>query len=385
MLTPGGNIYTEGVFTSEFYSRYLDVFDTVYVIGRIQDVSRVPEGKKRADGEGIRFLALPPGRGVGDYLRNSRACRKLVDHYFSDYGDCAILRVPGVVANQSYPACAKSGKPYALEVVVDPWEYFSKGANGGFVRPFVRCLWTASLKHQCLNAKGVSYVTERYLQKRYPCHALEGIDGFYTASYSSVELPDDSFGLPKTQFRNEGLLVCHAANNFSGNAKGHYTLMRAARILLDRGVEVRIRFIGDGPSRRDYEAYVQKHGLSDTVEFVGRLPDGNAVRDAMRNADIFVFPTMAEGLPRVLLEAMAEGLPCLSSPVCGIPEVLDDPYLIDQRDASAYADRIEYLMGNHQELARMSRRNLEVSKGFARSILQERRTEFYRKLSDSVR
>ena len=91
---------------------------------------------------------------------------------------------------------------------------------------------------------------------------------------------------------------------------------------------------------------------------------------------------MAEGLPRCVLEAMAEGMPVLSSPVCGIPEILNEECLIPFDDPDGYADKIIELMNNPDEMTRLSKENLETALKFKNSALMKKRTSFYKKLRD---
>lgn len=375
-----GDVYVDSVFNYDFYKRYLSVFDKVYAVGRVSQVMSAPMGKKRADGPEVEFLDLEPGRGLGGFVQTAVANKKLIKGYLRK-ADCIIARVPGVVANMVVAECEREGLHYSIEVVVDPWEYFAPKARGGLVNWAVRRKWTVGLKAACLHADGASYVTERYLQERYPCPALKGEPGHFTGSYSSVELPDDSFGKPRNWTAKEQYEIVHAANTFQGNAKGHYVLFDTMRKVVDSGCNVTLTCIGDGPSLGDYKDYVAKLGIANKVVFTGRLADGTAVRQRMAEADLFVFPTKAEGLPRVLLEAMAEGLPCLSTPVCGIPEILPRDMLFAPDDSAGFARGIVSFVTSPSSMDKASSDNIAVARNYASSILNRKRMEFYRNVA----
>ena len=374
------DVYVESVFDYSFYSRYLASFDEVYAIARVKKVKNAPPNSKLASGEGVHFLPIPETRGLKAYLKSYVQTKKTIEEYIKDF-DCAIFRVPGVVANLVYSLYKKTNKPYALEVVVDPWEYFAKGTVKRLSRPIVRIAWTHSLKKMCSKAKGVSYVTSEYLQNKYPCPAIKTPSPeYFTASYSSVELPDELFATPKTYVSKDKYVISHVANAFTGYGKGHITLMEATKVVIDKGYNIEVWFIGDGPLKQDFIDYSNSLGIGDNVKFLGRLPSGAEVRKTIGESDIFVFPTKAEGLPRVVLEAMAEGLPVISSPVCGIPEIISDEYLVDYNDIQGYAEKIIKLIDNVDLMTAESTRNIEISKNFKSSLLNARRKEFYDKL-----
>lgn len=375
-----GDVYVDSVFNYDFYKRYLSVFDKVYAVGRVTKVDSAPAGKKRADGPGVEFLDLKPGRGLGGFVQTAVTNKKLVATYLRK-ADCVISRVPGVVANMVVSECNRANISYSVEVVVDPWEYFAPEVRGGLVNWAVRRKWTSNLKKICLNADGASYVTERYLQKKYPCAALKGESGHFTGSYSSVELPDDGFAQERIYKPKDSILIAHAANNFDGNSKGHYTLFDAVKILVSAGKDVRLLCIGDGPSMGDFKQYVAEGGIDNRVEFTGRLADGAEVRKRMAEADVFVFPTKAEGLPRVVLEAMAEGMPCLSTPVCGIPEVLPADCLFAPNDAEGFARGITEMLDNPDLMTRRSAENLVTAKQYSASKLNVKRMAFYQSVA----
>ena len=377
-----GDVYVDSVFDYAFFARYLTAFEEVYAIVRAKEVDAAPAGKKRASGEHVHFLTIPSSHGVIQFFRRYFTTRRLIKKYIVDF-DKAIFRIPGLIPNIVSGFFRKDkNKKFAVEVVVDPWEYFAKGTYNGIARPFVRVDWTLGLKKVCMIANGVSYVTENYLQGKYPCKALQGAKGYFTESYSSVELPDDTFASARTYEKKDCFEIAHVANYFSSYGKGHLVVMDAIKKVVDSGYQANVNFIGDGPLKTEFQEYVKKLGIEKHVRFLGKFPNGTAVRQELKRCDLFVFPTMAEGLPRCVLEAMAEGMPVLSSPVCGIPEILNEECLIPFDDPDGYADKIIELMNNPDEMTRLSKENLETALKFKNSALMKKRTSFYKKLRD---
>jgi colanic acid/amylovoran biosynthesis glycosyltransferase len=86
---------------------------------------------------------------------------------------------------------------------------------------------------------------------------------------------------------------------------------------------IRIRLIGDGESRADVEAAIARHAMQDNVELLG-WQNNAQVRDVLGHARALVLPSFAEGLPVVIMEAMALGRPVISSFIAGIPELVDN-------------------------------------------------------------
>lgn len=381
--TPDGNVYVESVYDYGFYKRYLSVFEHVYAVARIEKVDARPFGKKISSGEGVSFLALPSYTGPIEYLHKYISIKKCV-HDFCKVGDCAIFRIPAATSNSFFKPFLKTQKPFAVELVVDPWENFAPGSIDSVLRPLIRISWTRLVKKMCKTANGASYVTTNYLQSKYPCKAHLGQNGF-TASYSSVELPDDSYAQPRVYTDKTNWVISHVANSFSDNGKGHVPLMKAVSLVREKGYDVSIRFIGDGPKMQEFKNTAKKLNIDQSVVFLGRLPSSKEVRQVLSDSDMFVFPTKAEGLPRGLLEAMSEALPCISSPTCGIPEVLDKKFMYSYDDYEGFANCIIRLISNVDLMTEASKRNLEVSKRFSSNILNNRRKEFYSQLAQCVK
>jgi len=134
--------------------------------------------------------------------------------------------------------------------------------------------------------------------------------------------------------------------------KGFGDLIDACALLAARGRPVRCRIAGAGPLEQELRERIARAGLDDWVELLGPRSQ-DAVRDLVQEAAVFAAPCVVgedgnrDGLPTVLLEAMALGTPCVSTPVTGIPEVVRDGetgLLVGERDPRALADALQRLL-----------------------------------------
>jgi glycosyltransferase involved in cell wall biosynthesis len=136
--------------------------------------------------------------------------------------------------------------------------------------------------------------------------------------------------------------------------KGFGTLIEACARLRDAGLDLRTEIVGYGPERDRLGAAIVERGLRDAVALTGRL-DHDEVLRRYAGADLFVLPCKVladgdrDGIPNVLLEAMATGLPVVSTAVSGIPELISDGengLLVAPEDPAALAAAIERLLAD---------------------------------------
>ncbi|WP_151669218.1 glycosyltransferase family 4 protein [Nitrincola schmidtii] len=120
--------------------------------------------------------------------------------------------------------------------------------------------------------------------------------------------------------------------------KGQMLLLEAMCLVHQQGVAAELEIIGDGPFRPQLEAYIEQQGIEEIVKLVG-AKSGQDVREALDQADVMVLPSFAEGLPVVIMEALARKKPVISSLIAGIPELVTDQcgWLVPAGDASAIA------------------------------------------------
>ena len=153
--------------------------------------------------------------------------------------------------------------------------------------------------------------------------------------------------------------------------KGLRDLIAAADILRRRGRCFRVEILGDGPLRQALEAQVKELGLSDRVQLLGTQTH-DWVRRAYQRARVFVLPCVImadgdrDGIPNVLLEAMASGVPVVSTSVSGIPELIEserDGLLVPPSTPPLLADALERLLSEPElgeRLARTARAKIEA-------------------------
>jgi glycosyltransferase involved in cell wall biosynthesis len=165
-------------------------------------------------------------------------------------------------------------------------------------------------------------------------------------AYHGVELKDPS------RSPRSGETPCVLAVGRLVEKKGHETLLLAAALLRDRGLEFTVRLVGEGPEWPRLQRLVHELRLGDRVVFLGPLTESE-VQAEYERADVFALPCRKlangdqDGIPNVILEAMAHGLPVLTTRLGGIVEAIVDGesgLLTEQDDASGLAANLGRLL-----------------------------------------
>jgi glycosyltransferase involved in cell wall biosynthesis len=137
--------------------------------------------------------------------------------------------------------------------------------------------------------------------------------------------------------------------------KGQAILLEAVRKLGERGVAVHTTIVGDGPKRADYERLAREKRLDGAVTFRGAVGQ-DEIRAEFAAADVFCLTSFAEGVPVVLMEAMATGKPVVAPRIMGIAELVDDGIsgrLVSPGRPDLLADALEQLAGDAESCVRM--------------------------------
>lgn len=376
---PDGSYWCKSIYGYDFWKRYLNVFEDVKIVARMKDVTEFNEKKLRVDGEHVEVFGIPFYQGPKELLKKYIKIQKTLKGIDKDC-DAALLRMPSQTASMVYAHLNKA-TPVAGEVVYDMMDDVNQPGQS-IILKLLNIITSNKLKKFCRCANGVSYVTEHAIQKHYPSYSIlygESMEHFHS-HYSTITLADNAFTGPRDYSDKTELKIVLSSVAMNSERKGEKVVIETVKKCRDKGYNISAILIGDGTLRSSFEKYAEELEISDYVKFTGLLPSSDHVRKVMLNADMFVFPTMGEGLPRGILEAMAIGMPVLSTPVGGIPEVINKKYLLDPLDSNGFSKMICYLMDNRSELNEMSKKNYKKSLEYRNEILQTRRDEFYMKL-----
>jgi len=316
----------------------------------------------------LACLLHRPGRYVASmrlFLRQARVLApreglQLLYHFFAGVGFCRDLRRLGVTHLHCH-FTSGANMALAANMVHDlPFSFTAHASADLFVRPIL-------VDEKVANARFVVAVCE------YSRRFLDSITSFRHTEklhriYNGVEQPEvpqvnvpsgpPYHGSPAGAGRrivSVGSLV---------EAKGHATLIQVCAEVRARGRSFCCRIIGEGPERATLERLVRHYELQDCVELVGARPlDG--VYAELLEADVFVLLSeisrsgYRDGFPTAILEAMAAGLPVLSTSLSGIPEMVLDGVtgmLVRERDVEAASQALECLLESAELRRSMGRR-----------------------------
>lgn len=290
--------------------------------------------------------------------------------------DLVIGRFHSFFACAAADAAKKLGKPFFAELMGDAWDAFwNHGLVGKAVAPYMyfktkSCVW---------NADYALYVTNQFLQERYPCKNE-------SVAASNVLISEvDSAVLERRLDRIGNMdgthitLVTTAAVDV--RYKGQEYVIRAIPLLNQKGLSIRYVLIGGG-EQSYLRRVAQECGVEDQIEFTGRL-SLNEVFGQLDEADIYIQPSLQEGLPRSVIEAMSRGCPAIGAKTAGIPELIAPECVIRRKSVQDVVD-VVLSINNKDKLAALAKQNYEEACEYLDEVLTARRNAYYDKVKKDL-
>ncbi len=380
--------YQNAYYVEEFclilLGRYMPVYEELSLAVRVKEVdsSFFSESKikyVKMDFPQVRIIEIPFGRGGKDYINNLIKIKRLLKSSIKDF-DLAIIRIPSIYAFTVLHYVSKRKIPYAVEVVADSYDLCKSASS--FMVKFAEYIMHKQQRKYCKNALGVAYVTKQYIQKHYP----SGKNVSVISNYSSIELKSDWYTSNRNYPQNGSFKIIHVAYHvFLNSSKGHKELIDVLAQLKLEQLKPSIILVGNASTsdKNEIIAYARSQGVDSQITFAGFLGRSD-LHSLLKEVDLAVLLTKSEGLPRVIIEAMAVGLPCVSTRVGGIPELLDDEFMLEMSDISGFAEAIKQLMCDKKLYEQTSLANFERSQLYEASALDKKRTMFYMELKNLI-
>lgn len=380
---PGGEVFSHSGYTEAVFEPYLETFDQLVIIARLGVIPGPDEAGDRApiSDPRIRFHPVPYYVGMGALARRFPAVIGAVNAALGTV-DAVMLRMPGALGLISWPLLRLKRAPCAVELIGDPAGVFGAGGVGGAAAPVYRIAASALTRRLCRRADAISYVSQHVLQAAYPPSpdALKSHYSDVALAASDFRGPEDRSAAP-----GGGAIRLFAAGSLETLYKGPDVLIESMRRLRSEGLDVLVRWAGDGRRRAEVEALAREAGLAEAFECLGALSRA-VVLDEMRGCDLYVQPSRTEGLPRAIIEACAQSAPVVSTSVGGVPELLDAEWCVPPGDADALAEAVRRMVRDPEARRAASMRNFAIARDFEHDRLSQRRQAFmaaFRALADT--
>jgi len=160
-------------------------------------------------------------------------------------------------------------------------------------------------------------------------------------------------------------------------------LVRAVGILKTEYPDIRLKIVGEGPMKIPLEELVHAMHLEGHVEFLGKIPDTHEMAEILRRSHVFALPSVAEGFGMVIVEAMASGVPFVSSRLDPLREVTDDGkggLFFDPTDHEDLADKIRSLLDDAAMTRVKIHEGITLSERYHWDVLAAQLESYYRNI-----
>lgn len=352
------------------YKRYADMFGEIVLCSRFVQLTKLEKGLKKADfiQETIPIESLIKSL-LGFY--NKEILKKLEE--------CSLVigRLPSITAYRVIDIAKKTGKPYLAELMCDGWDpYWNHGIEGKLIAGYMH----NKMKRVTYTADYAVYVTEKYLQKRYPCknksiHASNVVIQQVEQTVLQKRLKKIS-DMP--DLMHISIMTTASVDLLS---KGQRYVVQAMGKLKEKGIIVFYYLAGDGEQRHLKEC-AKKADVEEQLIFLGELTL-KEVYAYLDKIDIYIQPSLQEGLPRAVIEAMSRACPCLGARTAGIPELLDEECIFDRASSEAIVNSVLHMLSTGLE--KYARHNFEHSREYLEEILDERRNQYFKEIKEKLR
>lgn len=357
-----------------FKTRYLEMFDEMVVTTRVKKLEFEKgntSGYKQTNGVGIEVKPVYNYKSINDAIIHRKEITKEIDNVVKQ-ADKLIIRMPSVIGMFACESAKKYDKPYLIEMVACPWDGYMNHVNlsGKIIAPFMTILTKKYVK----NAPNVLYVTNEFLQKRYPTKGKQIACSDVVLNDFDDDIINKRIDLINRSIDNS-ITLCTVAN-VGLKYKGHKYVIKALSRLKKQGKKYKYILVGNGDNSMLKELS-KKYGVEDEVVFLGSKTHEDVFK-ILDSIDIYIQPSLQEGLPRALIEAMSRGCPAIGSNAGGIPELLDDKFIFKKRDVNGIISILNNI--DNTCLIHQSKLNFNTAKKYMKEVLESNRKMFYEKI-----
>lgn len=318
-----GKYYTVNLTPSTLHKLYFPYCDQLVMCLREKCVDHV-DGLTYAEDKDISYQCAKIDASIVFYLLKRPLLEKTIKKVVreSDYV-IARMGLSGVIAAKY---ARKLHKPYVCEVVGPAYQnLFFHSRIGKIAAPYIEKM----VKREIRKAKYVCYVTEKTLQKQYPTNGYSvGISDVEILDYHPVNLENRINKIKN--YRPDERLKLVTLGPVDKAMKGQMYVIQAIAELKKENYIFEYHLVGGGNPEKLIDL-AKRLGVEAQLVFAGTV-NHEKVFEYLKDMDVYIQPSLTEGLPRALIEAMSIALPCAGSNVDGIPELLEREMVFEPKD-----------------------------------------------------
>lgn len=315
---------------------------------------------------------------IRDYYNNKKYNRKLLEEIMPNM-DLIIGYNPGHNMHYAFKIARQHNIPYMSFLVACPWD--SMHNHQRLLVRIMAPIYYLRTKKIVKESDYVHYVTSSFLQKRYPTKGLSlGCSDVHLWEYSQNILNKRLKLLEQRTPSSSVSIVttAHIDMRFKGQ---EYVIKAVAELNKTHKNKYHYYLIGDGSGEYLKELSARLK-VEDNIHFLGRKTI-EEIRDILAAADIYIQPSLQEGLPRAVVEAMSMALPCIGFNTGGIPELIQSQFVVPKKDVSGLVNCIRAL--DDIELCKnVAERNFNGAKKFEHSYLTTIIQDFFINIKEGI-
>lgn len=373
----GNDVFARSYGYNIWKERYLPNFNKIQVCFRTK--------KTNKNLKGISDISSGPCVGFDKRIGMFKGpevflCKRIKEILRDDIkqNEAVIVRLDSFLGLQTISECRRANKPYMIELVGCAWDSFwNHGLSGKMLAPYL----FMRTKKEVKRAPFVVYVTSEFLQNRYP---TKGVNTNISNVKLNKQNPEDLDRRLEKIANSKEKIILGTAANVDIRYKGQQFVIEALGILKKKGFtnfEYQILGAGDQTFLLNM---AKKYNVQDQVKMLGSFSHEKVFEWLKKNLDVYIQPSLQEGLPRSVIEAMSVGLPCIGSDVAGIPELLDSVWVFPRKKNKGKEIAELLLKIDKNNLEEQAIRNFKEAKKYDYDLLLEKRYEILEKYKSFI-
>lgn len=358
---------------NEMFQRYFAIADNIGVVIRLNKITK-NESKKNLSKitlSPFKVYEIPNISTLKGIIFKKKKAKKIIEKAVLE-SDYIVARLPSISGFIAIKYAEKYNKPYLTEAVACPWDaHWNHSLRGKLVAPFMYL----QMRKRIWNSKYTVYVTNQFLQKRYPTKGKSVNCSNVVLTEINEEVLERRIKKIKRMNSNRKIIIgTTAAVNV--RYKGQQYVIQALGELKKRGyTNFEYQLVGSG-DQSYLKRVAEENNVIEQVQFLGPMLH-TKVFNWLDKIDVYIQPSRQEGLPRALIEAMSRGVPSLGANTAGIPELLDKELIFSNTKENLNEISRMLLILNKEKMLEQSQRNYKESQKYKKEIIENRRQLFY--------